>query len=148
MQEILHISSRDWTVLLARPSGPFAFRFVRQPLMAALLAVRDGVSDGRTGRSPFFRTTLHDPAQPRERLVEAMKATAKIGALAILIDVVYQLRGLGTFYADAALVVAVLLALVPYALIRGPMDRITRQWIDRRTSRQEAPKHEPPARTT
>jgi hypothetical protein len=91
---------------------------------------------------------LHDVGQRRERFVEALKATAKIGTLAILIDVVYQLRVLHSFYADEALVVALSVALVPYLLIRGPVDRIARRWIARRTSPQAAAKHEHPARTT
>ena len=43
MQEILDVLSRGWTDLLARPHGPYGVRFVLQPLMAALLAVRDGI---------------------------------------------------------------------------------------------------------
>ncbi len=148
MQEFLDLLTRGWTDLLARPGGPYAFRLVLQPLMAALLAARDGMRDARTGRSPYFWTVLHDAGRRRERIAEALKATARIGALAIALDAIYQLRVLGAFYLDEALVVALLLALVPYVLIRGPVDRIARRWIARKTSRQEAPEHEPPARTT
>jgi len=147
MQEILEFLSRVWTDLLARPSGPYGFRFVLQPLMAALLAVRDGIGDARSGRSPYFWMVMHDKGQHRERFAEALKATARIGALAILIDAAYQLRVLGTFFPDQALIVALLLALFPYLLLRGPVDRIARRWRARRTSKHAATGPPPRGRT-
>jgi hypothetical protein len=148
MQDIFDILSRGWNDLLARPGGPYAFRFVLQPFMAALLAVRDGIGDARTGRSPYFWRVMHDVGQRRERFVEALKATMRVGVLAIVIDAAYQLKVLGAFYADEALVVALALALVPYLLIRGPVDRFARRWIAPRTSSQETPKQQSPVRTT
>jgi hypothetical protein len=148
MPDVHDVLARFWADLAARPVGPFGFRFLLQPLMAALLATRDGIGDARTGRSPYFWRVLHDAGQRRARFAEALKATARIGALAIAIDAAYQLRAFGTVYPNEALVVALLLGLVPYLLIRGPVDRIARRWAARRTSKQEAPKHEPPARIT
>ena len=148
MQEILEFLSHGWTDLLARPRGPYGLRFVLQPLMAALLALRDGIGDARTGRSPYFWMVLHDKGRRRERFAEALKATARIGALAILLDAAYQLRVLGTFFPDEALIVALLLALVPYLLLRGPVDRIARRWRARRTSQHTATGPPPRGRTT
>jgi len=148
MQEILEFLSHGWTDLLARPRGPYGLRFVLQPLMAALLALRDGIGDARTGRSPYFWMVLHDKGRRRERFAEALKATARIGALAILIDAAYQLRVLGTFFPDEALIVALLLALFPYLLLRGPVDRIARRWRARRTSQHTATGPPPRGRTT
>ena len=39
--------------LLDRPGGPMTFRFVLQPIMVTIAAVRDGLRDARAGRSPF-----------------------------------------------------------------------------------------------
>src|SRR5215471_16676752 len=50
---------RIWFQELARPSGPMKFRFVLQPLMAAIFAARDGLKDARTGRPPFFWAMLY-----------------------------------------------------------------------------------------
>jgi hypothetical protein len=148
MHELLDVLQQRWADLLARPSGPYGFRFFLQPLMAALLAVRDGIGDARTGRSPYFWTVLHDKGRRRERFAEALKATARIGGLAILIDVAWQLKVLDTVYADEALAVALLLALVPYLLLRGPVDRIARWWRASRTSKHAATGPPPRGRTT
>ena len=65
---LLHGLSRDvllriWHDVVERPSGPMAFRFVLQPIMAALMALRDGIVDARTGRSPYFWTVLTDATE-------------------------------------------------------------------------------------
>ena len=55
---------RQWHDLLARPSGPFAFRFVLQPVMAAIAAIKAGLIDARTGRTPYFWLILSEPCAP------------------------------------------------------------------------------------
>ncbi len=132
MWELHDVLSRLWTDLLTRPSGPFAFRFALQPLIAAIFAMRDGMRDAQTGRSPYFWTVLRDAGQRRGQLVEGLKATGRIIAFGIGIDAVYQFKVLGTFYPGEALLIALLLGFVPYLLIRGPADRIARRWLARR----------------
>lgn len=141
MIEAQEVLSRIWTDLLARPSGPFAFRFVLQPLMAIVLALRDGIGDAQTGRSPYFWTVLSDTTQRRERLAEGLKATMRIIVLGIVIDAAYQLKVLGTFYPVEALAIALLLGFIPYLFIRGPVDRVARRWIARKASKNEALSH-------
>ena len=41
----VEVVTRIWHNLLDRPGGPFVFRFVLQPVMAALAALRDGLQD-------------------------------------------------------------------------------------------------------
>jgi len=127
MSELQGLLSRLWADLIARPGGPLEFRFLVQPLVAALLAVRDGMFDARTGRSPYFWTLVHDPARRHERLGEGIKATLRVVLLGVVIDVVYQFKVHGTVYPGEALGIALLLGFVPYLLIRGPIDRITRR---------------------
>jgi len=45
------------------------------------------------------------------------------------VDTVYQLSELHTFYPAEAALIALLLALLPYALLRGPIARIARMWV-------------------
>lgn len=136
--DIAHgVFQRMWENLVARPSGPLAFRFLLQPVMATIAAVRDGLKDAHTGRSPYFWTVLSRPQERRARLAEGLHATAKIVILAVIIDTAYQYLVLGTFYPGEALVVAFALAFLPYLLIRGPVARLARWWAHRPTSTQE-----------
>jgi tryptophan-rich sensory protein len=119
---------RIWYQELARPTGPMKFRFVLQPLMAAIFAIRDGRKDARTGRSPYFWALFDKPLNRVERLDEGLNATARIILLGLVMDVVYQVIALQRFYPAEAVIIAVLLAFVPYVLIRGPVARIARRW--------------------
>ena len=95
------------------------FRFFLQPLMAAIAAIHDGRGDARAGRSPYFMTVLRNPQERVGRLREGLNATARIILLGMAMDVIYQLIVFKTFYPDQALVVALLLAFVPYLIIRA-----------------------------
>ena len=128
---IADILQRFWENLLERPSGPLALRFLLQPAMATLFAIRDGIKDAREGRSPYFWTVLSKPDERRQRLSEGVRSTGKIMVLALILDAAYQLIKLGTFYPFEAVVVAIVLAFVPYLLIRGPAARIARWWSGR-----------------
>jgi hypothetical protein len=127
----LEALQRIWHDLVDRPSGPMAFRFILQPSMAAIAAILAGVKDARAGRSPYFWTVLSKPHERVERLREGLNATARIILLGLAMDVVYQLIVLKTFYPVEALIIAFLLAFVPYLLIRGPVARIARRWRGR-----------------
>jgi hypothetical protein len=128
MIDVQDMFSRAWENLMARPSGPLAFRFIIQPTMAAILAIRDGVKDAQSSRSPYFWTVLMNPEERAERLREGVTATTKIIVLALLLDAIYQIKVLGTFYAGEAVFVALLLAFIPYLLIRGPVARVAHWW--------------------
>ena len=119
---------RIWENLLARPSGPLALRFILQPAVASILAIRDGMKDAREGRSPYFWTVLSNPAERRSRLSEGMKATGKVMILAVVLDAIYQVMTLGTFYPGEAIIVAFVLGFLPYLILRGPVARIARRF--------------------
>jgi hypothetical protein len=63
------------------------------------------------------------------RLWEGIISTARILILGVVMDTVYQWLVLKTFYPGQAAVIAVLLAFVPYLLLRGPIERLARRWI-------------------
>jgi hypothetical protein len=44
-------------------------------------------------------------------------------------DVIYQFIEFDTFHPAEAVIIALLLAFVPYVLLRGPIARIARWWI-------------------
>ena len=64
--------------LFNRPSEPMWFRFILQPTIALIVAVRDGVKDARTGSSLYFWTVLSKPHERVERLRKGLNATARI----------------------------------------------------------------------
>jgi hypothetical protein len=122
----LKVVEQFWHDLIERPDGPMRFRFVLQPLMATIVAIRDGLKDARSGRSPYFATVVANPQERIGRLREGLDATARIIALGLVMDVIYQTIVFKTFYPDQALVVALVLAFVPYLIIRSVIARIWR----------------------
>ena len=127
MSEIQEILTRFWDQLIAQPSGPLSFRLILQPAMAAILAILDGLKDARTGRPPFLRTIVNDPSQRGAYLREGLKRVSRVIVFAFVMDAIYQFMVLRTFYLGEALVTVFVLAVLPYLVIRGPVDRIMRR---------------------
>jgi hypothetical protein len=123
------VLQRQWQDLTGRPSGPMSFRFFLQPAMAAVAATHDGIRDAQLGRSPYFWTIVNDPEKRAGRLREGWVSTARIMLLGIGMDAIYQLKVFGTFYPGEALLMALALAFVPYALLRGPIARVAHWWL-------------------
>ena len=117
--------ARTFEDLVARLDGPLHFRFIFQPLMAAIFATRDGRRDACAGRAPFRLIT--DPAKRGEVLLTCWESVGKVFVIALILDAIYQFKVLRWFYPGQALLVAVLLAIVPYLLLRGPVNWITRR---------------------
>jgi hypothetical protein len=122
----VEVLERLWRNLLDAPSGPMSFRFILQPSMSAIVAIRDSVKDARTSRSQW--TVAGNPRERMGRLREELIATARIILLGIAMDVIYQFLVFETFYPAQALLIALLLAFIPYLLIRGLATLIARWW--------------------
>jgi hypothetical protein len=112
--------------LIARTTGPMKFRLVLQPLMASIFAIRAGLQDAKTGKPPYFWALLWDPAHRAEMLKDGWKSVGKVFVLAIVLDVVYQIIAIRFVYPGEAIVVAFILAIVPYLILRGLVERLTR----------------------
>lgn len=128
------VLERIWQNLLDRPSGPMAFRIFLQPIMALIAALVDGIKDARTGRNPYLWTILIDPLKRSSRLHEGLISTARIILLGLGMDLIYQYLVFDTFHPVEAVIIAGLLCFLPYLLMRGPITRIARWWLDRRSS--------------
>ena len=115
---------RLWHDLIEEPTQPMKFRFILQPTMAAIVGIRDGLKDARTGRTPFLVAMLRYPEMRIERLDEGLNATARIIIFALVMDAVYQIIVLQRFYPNEALIIALLLAFVPYVIVRELVVRI------------------------
>jgi hypothetical protein len=111
--------------MVRRLDGPLHFRFVFQPFMAIIFAILDGRKDAHEGRVPYFWSLFTEPGRRRELILNGWKSVGKIFVLALVLDAVYQVWQLHWFYPGEALVVAIILAIIPYLLLRGPVNRLT-----------------------
>jgi hypothetical protein len=57
-------------------------------------------------------------------LKEGWKDASKVFALAIVLDLIYQIVVLRFFYPGEAIIVAAALALIPYSLVRPVVNRL------------------------
>ena len=112
--------------MTARVSGPMKFRLILQPLMAVVFGIRAGLSDARGGRPPYFWTLVTDPTHRIELLKDGWKSVGTVFVLALVLDIVYQVLVARFVYPGETIVVALLLAIVPYLLVRGLVTRIAR----------------------
>ena len=128
---------RLWSDILARPGGPMTFRFILQPAMAIIAALRDGFHDARLGRRPYVWALIHgvrDSQGRSGRLWEGIVSTSRILILGVVMDIIYQWKELDTFYPGQSAVIAILLAFIPYLLLRGPFERIAYHWVARKAA--------------
>jgi hypothetical protein len=110
----------------ARVAGPMSLRLLLQPTVAAILAIRAGMQDARTGQPAYFWALLTDSEHRHDLLRDGWKSITKVFLAATALDAVYQIIVLRWVYPGEALLVAFILACVPYLLIRGPINRLMR----------------------
>jgi hypothetical protein len=123
MEDLL---TRIFENLIDRVSGPMKFRLILQPMMAIIFAIRSGLKDAKEGRPAYFWALFTDSAHRREMLRDGWKSVGRVFVLAIIMDVVYQFIVFRWVYPVEALLVAAILAFIPYLLVRGPVNRIAR----------------------
>jgi len=110
--------------LVDRVSGPMKFRIILQPVMASIFAILAGLKDAKAGKSPYFWALLTDPANRADMLKDGWKSVGKVFLLAMALDVVYQIIVLHTVYPGEVLIVAIVLAILPYLILRGLVTRL------------------------
>jgi hypothetical protein len=122
-----HLFTNVWAGIVDRVTGPMKFRVVLQPAMALFLAVRAGLQDAREGKPPYFWGLFTHPAERDQMLKEGWKSISRVFILGVVMDLIYQIIKLKAFHVIDALLVAFVLAIVPYLIIRGPVDRIAKR---------------------
>ena len=120
--------STYWHDFLGRFDGPLHFRLILQPLMATLFAVRDGRRDAREGRGAYLWSLFADPAQRAYLVRDGIKGIAKVFVIAFVLDDVYQFIEWHGLKPLQGLLTALVLAVLPYVLLRGPVNRIARMF--------------------
>jgi hypothetical protein len=117
-----------WDALIreftARADGPMALRLLIQPLVACALAMRSGLRDAAEGRPPYGWSLLSGPGQRGALLRDGLKSVGKLFLLVMALDIAYQLIVHGDVLFRQALILAILLAVTPYLLLRGVVTRV------------------------
>src|ERR1700742_3742064 len=124
--------SRIWHTFLGGLDGPLHFRFILQPAMAIFFAIRDGVADAHAGRTPYFASLVTEPATRKDRTIQGWNAISRIFVLAVGVDVIYQLIAVRRVRPVERLLAATILALVPYMIGRGPVNRLASFFLHRK----------------
>jgi hypothetical protein len=120
-----------------RVSGPMHLRFLLQPIMATLLAIRSGLKDAKAGRPPYFWSLIfhpYDPSRRREMIKDGWQSVSKLCFAALALDLIYQFIALPSFYLRHAIIVAFLLVIAPYLILRGAVTRLASRFMTRRVA--------------
>ena len=100
-------------------SGPGNLRFVVQPLIAILLAIRDGRNDAKSG-TPAYLAELVSGSGPRGATLKvSMKATLIPFSVAVILDSILQIVIFDVWRLQWALVVGLFLVGLPYVVVRS-----------------------------
>jgi hypothetical protein len=116
--------ARVWEMLTGRTEGPLSLRFMLQPTMAAIFAIRAGLKDSREHRAPYLWSVFTNPFDRRDLVQDGWRDIGKVFIIAVMLDLVYALIVHRWIFPGQALLVGTVLAIVPYGLIRGPVTRI------------------------
>ena len=110
-----------------RVSGPMKFRLLLQPVMASIFAILSGLKDAKAGRPPYFWSLVTDPAHRADMLKDGWKSVGKVFILALVLDAVYQIIVQRFVYPGEAIIVAFIMAILPYLILRGLVTRLARK---------------------
>lgn len=112
--------------LMDRVTGPLKFRLVLQPVMACAYAVIAGLRDAKNGEPPYFWGLVTNPANRTAMIRDGSKSVGKVFILALIMDIAYQLWVQRFVYPGEAVIVAFILAIIPYLVLRGLVTRVAR----------------------
>ncbi len=126
MDEILGFLKHFVEQLVGRASGPLNFRLVVMPTVVTLLALRADWKDAKEGRPAFLGAFITDPVERRRLFRIGVKDVGRVFLMAIVLDTAYQIMVFRWVYPGQLLTVAVVCAVVPYVLVRGPITRLAR----------------------
>ncbi len=111
------IWTRVWEDLVTRTTGPMWFRLYLQPLVASVLGVRAGLASARQPASAGRQRVL-DPVHRRAVFQKTLRDIGKVFVVGNVLDAIFQIVALGTFYPGEAVIVALILVVLPYQLVR------------------------------
>ena len=126
MPDLWEMLQIRWEHLLARGAGPLHFRFFMMPTVVTILAIRAGLRDARKSQPGFVWMFLTKRSERRGLLRSALKDIGRVLIMAMVLDTIYQIIVLKSFYIGEALMVAAVTAVLPYIVFRGPISVLVR----------------------
>jgi hypothetical protein len=120
-------SKQFFEELPQRFTGPGRFRFILQPMVAIVVGIRGGLTDARAGKLPYLFGLFFGAGRRRELLRSGATAIRNLIAVAIVLDLVFQLAIYHSVHPGAALLVGPILICIPYVLSRALTTRLARR---------------------
>src|SRR5881398_826795 len=129
MTTITDMVARGWENFVARPRGPLNLRFIIQPTLASIIALRAGLKDANAGRPAYLWAVFTNSDYRKNFLHGGLKDLRIPIVVGTTLDVVYQIIIHRWIYPLELLFTVTLLALVPYLILRGPVNRIASRFV-------------------
>ena len=123
MEQITEQLNNAVQELLGRAAGPMHLRLILQPIMATFLATKAGIRDAKAGNPPFLFSYLNLPDQRKALRQSAWKDISILFTIACVLDLVYQYIVFKEFHLLQTLLVAIVVAVIPYSVVRGLVNR-------------------------
>jgi hypothetical protein len=118
-----------------RHEGPMSFRLILQPVMSLIYAILAGVRDARAGKHHFLIDGLilgKSKRSRKELLKELWKDVGKVFILAAIMEVIFEIIEFKTVHPWEVFKVSFFLAIVPYLIFRGIVDRIVSLFVKKK----------------
>ena len=110
--------------LIDRVTGPMNFRFILQPMMASIFAIIAGLKDAKAGRPPYLWGLITGSNRRGDMVKSGWKSVGKVIIVALVIDIAYQVTVLHFVYLGEAIIVAFIVVILPYLILRGLVTRL------------------------
>ncbi len=124
------------TNLGIRHEGPMSFRLYLQPAMSLIYAIIAGIRDAKAGKQPFVINGLILGKTNRSRkdlIKELWKDVGKVFILAAIMEVIFEIIEFKTVHPFEVIKVSFFLAILPYLIFRGIVDRLVSFFIKKKT---------------
>ena len=111
--------------LFGRFEGPLHLRLILQPCIAAIFGYLDGTKDAKAGAPPYFWSMKDMPRDDRTVAIKhGWSRIGKVFILALAFDCVFQFLTTKSIAVLPSILVATILAILPYLFFRGLINRI------------------------
>ena len=127
------------TDLGIRQHGPMSFRLYLQPAISLIYAILAGIRDAKAGKQPFVINGLilgKTKRSRKELFKELWKDVGKVFILAAIMEIIFEIIEFKSVHPFEVIKVSFFLAIVPYLIFRGSVDRLASRYIKKKQEHQ------------